>query len=121
MASDVQMLKEQALDANLDGNPDGGTYSVADITSGALPGRAIRYRITVRNNGSSAVSNVTVYDSTPAFTTYTSTNPGSRRWRFRAERCHCPGDGSDRILPVQRRDAESRRAGHRNLWRQIDQ
>jgi trimeric autotransporter adhesin len=76
VASDLQILKEQALDANLDGTPD-TSYSVADITTGALPGKAILYRVTVRNNGSAAVDNVKVYDSTPAFTTYTATNPAA--------------------------------------------
>ena len=76
VASDLQMLKEQALDANLDGNPD-TAYSVSDLTTGALPGRCIRYRITVRNNGSLAVDNVKVFDSTPAFTTYFATNPAA--------------------------------------------
>jgi len=76
VASDVQMLKEHALDANLDGNPD-TSYSINDITTGALPGKAIRYRITVTNSGSTPVDNVNVYDSTPAFTTYTATNPAA--------------------------------------------
>jgi uncharacterized repeat protein (TIGR01451 family) len=76
VASDLQILKEQALDANLDGNPD-TAYSVADLTTGALPGRCIRYRITVRNNGAAAVDSVKVFDSTPAFTTYFATNPAS--------------------------------------------
>jgi uncharacterized repeat protein (TIGR01451 family) len=76
VASDLQMVKEQALDANLDGDPD-TAYSVADLTTGALPGRCIRYRITVRNNGASAVDNVKVFDSTPAFTTYFATNPAA--------------------------------------------
>ncbi|MFN2476902.1 MAG: beta strand repeat-containing protein [Chthoniobacterales bacterium] len=76
VASDLQITKEQALDANLDGSPD-TSYSVADITTGALPGRAIRYRVTVRNNGAAPVDNVKVFDSTPAFTTYTSVNPAA--------------------------------------------
>jgi uncharacterized repeat protein (TIGR01451 family) len=76
VASDLQMIKEQALDANLDGVPD-SAYSVNDITTGAVPGKALRYRITVTNNGSAAVDNVKVYDSTPAFTSYTATNPAA--------------------------------------------
>ena len=76
VASDLQIIKEQALDANLDGAPD-TAYSVADISTGATPGRAIRYRVTVRNNGSAAVDTVKVFDSTPAFTTYTSVNPAA--------------------------------------------
>src|SRR5262249_42444604 len=47
---DLTLLKEQALDADLNGTPD-TPYSTADITTGALPGRSIRYRITVTNNG----------------------------------------------------------------------
>jgi uncharacterized repeat protein (TIGR01451 family) len=76
VASDLQITKEQALDANLDGNPD-TAYSVADITTGALPGKAIRYRVTVRNDGTTVVDNVKIFDSTPAFTTYTITNPAA--------------------------------------------
>ncbi len=76
VASDLQILKEQALDANLDGAPD-TSYSVADLSTGALPGKALRYRITVRNNGSAPVDNVKVYDSTPAFTAYTITGPAA--------------------------------------------
>jgi uncharacterized repeat protein (TIGR01451 family) len=76
---DLTLLKEQALDANLDGQPDGGpsVYSTADITTGALPGRAIRYRITVTNTGTAPATQVKVFDTTPAFTTYTTVNPAS--------------------------------------------
>ena len=76
VASDLQIIKEQALDANNDGNPD-TPYGTGDITSGALPGKSIRYRITVKNNGTSAVTTAQVSDTTPAFTTYTSTNPAA--------------------------------------------
>ncbi|HEX8311247.1 MAG TPA: hypothetical protein VF614_08025, partial [Chthoniobacteraceae bacterium] len=73
---DVALNKEQALDANLDGNPD-TAYSPAQITTGALPGRGIRYRITVTNKGTAPATTVRVYDSTPAFTTYTTTGPAT--------------------------------------------
>ena len=76
ISGDLQLTKEQALDANLDGSPD-TAYSIADITSGALPGKAIRYRITVKNNGSTPATSVKVYDTTPAYTVYTSTNPAA--------------------------------------------
>ena len=72
IAGYLTMLKEQALDANLDGNPDAG-YSTANLTTGALPGKGIRYRITVTNTGTAAATNVVVYDATPAFTHYTTT------------------------------------------------
>jgi uncharacterized repeat protein (TIGR01451 family) len=76
IAGDVTLVKEQALDANLDGVAD-GPYSTAQITTGALPGTAIRYRITVQNVGSAQAVGVRVFDTTPAFTTYTSTGPAA--------------------------------------------
>ena len=76
ISGDVTMVKEQALDANLDGVPD-GAYSIAQITAGALPGRSIRYRITVTNVGTAPATSLRVYDTTPAYTTYTSTGPAS--------------------------------------------
>ena len=93
VASDLQITKEQALDANLDGVPD-TAYSVADITTGALPGRAIRYRITVRNNGSSAVDNVKVFDSTPAYTKYLSVGPAAISGGSAPSVVTVPADGS---------------------------
>jgi trimeric autotransporter adhesin len=74
ISGDVTMVKEQALDANLDGTPD-GAYSTAQITTGALPGRSIRYRITVTNVGTAPATSVRVFDTTPAYTTYTTTGP----------------------------------------------
>ena len=76
VASDLVIIKEQALDANNDGTPD-AAYGIADIISGALPGKCIRYRITVRNSGSAPATSVRVSDTTPAFTTYFATNPAA--------------------------------------------
>ena len=76
ISGDVRLVKEQALDANLDGLPD-SAYGTTDITTGALPGRSIRYRITVTNIGSVAATVVKVFDTTPAYTTYTSTGPAA--------------------------------------------
>lgn len=75
VSSQLTMLKEQALDANLDSAPDGGTYKTDDITTGALPGTGIRYRITVTNNSALPITNVVVKDSTPPFTTYFEATP----------------------------------------------
>ena len=74
ISGDVVLLKEQAIDANLDGAAD-TSYSTADITTGATPGKSIRYRITVTNNGSAPATSVKVYDATPAYTVYTTTGP----------------------------------------------
>jgi uncharacterized repeat protein (TIGR01451 family) len=72
ISGDLQLLKEQALDADLDGTPD-TAYGSGDITTGAVPGKGIRYRITVTNNGSAPATQVKVYDHTPAYTVYTTT------------------------------------------------
>ncbi len=76
ISGDLTMLKEQALDANLDGVAD-TPYSTAQITTGALPGRAIRYRITVTNVGTAPASSVRIFDSTPAYTLYTTIGPAA--------------------------------------------
>ena len=76
ISGDVTMIKEQALDANLDGTPE-TSYSAAQITTGALPGRSIRYRITVTNVGTAPATSLHVFDTTPAYTTYTSTGPAA--------------------------------------------
>ncbi len=76
ISGDLQLTKEQALDANLDGTPD-TAYTTADLSTGALPGKAIRYRITVKNNGSTPATSVKIYDTTPAYTLYTSTSPAA--------------------------------------------
>jgi uncharacterized repeat protein (TIGR01451 family) len=69
VSGNLVLLKEQALDANLDGAPD-GAYSNAVISAGALPGKGILYRITVTNQGTAPATLVKVFDSTPAYTTY---------------------------------------------------
>ena len=76
ISGDIVLLKEQALDANCDGTAD-TAYSTANLTIGAAPGACLRYRITVRNNGSTPATAVVVSDSTPAFTTYSATVPAA--------------------------------------------
>ena len=71
--SQVQLLKEQAIDATCDGTPD-TAYSSASIAS-ALPGVCIRYRITGTNVGTTDVTTVNVNDATPPNTVY---DDGSR-------------------------------------------
>jgi uncharacterized repeat protein (TIGR01451 family) len=74
IAGDLTLVKEQALDANNDGSPD-GAYATADITTGALPGKSIRYRIIVTNTGTAPAVSVKVFDTTPAFTVYSTNGP----------------------------------------------
>lgn len=72
----LQMVKTQALDAACDGIAD-GAYDVVNITTGAIPGACLRYRITVTNIGTADVTNVVVNDATPANTTYSAAVPAS--------------------------------------------
>ncbi len=65
----LQLTKQQALDANCDGVEDTG-FGVLNITAGAIPGACVRYQLVVTNVGTSPVSNVVVSDATPANTTY---------------------------------------------------
>jgi uncharacterized repeat protein (TIGR01451 family) len=65
----LQLVKDQAIDAACDGTPD-GAYSQSNITTGAVPGACIRYRITATNVGAAASSCVVISDATPANTTY---------------------------------------------------
>ena len=74
ISGNIVLLKEQALDANCDGVAD-TAYGVATITTGAIPGACIRYRVTATNNGSANVISLVLSDATPVDTTYISTNP----------------------------------------------
>jgi len=69
ISGDLSVAKAQALDAAGDGTPD-AAYSTDLITAGAVPGACIRYRITVTNTGTAPALNVTISDTTPAFTVY---------------------------------------------------
>ena len=69
IAGQVRLVKEQALDANCDGVPD-TAYGIANISTGAVPGACIRYRITATNDGTANATSVVISDATPALTTY---------------------------------------------------
>ncbi len=69
IAGDVRIIKEQALDADGNGTPE-GAYQQTNITTGAVPGSCVRYRITATNTGTTTNSNIVITDSTPAYTTY---------------------------------------------------
>lgn len=74
--SDLKIVKEQALDANGDGVAD-TAFGTGSITSGAVPGACVRYRITVTNTGSVDALSVVVNDITPTFTTYHAVVPAA--------------------------------------------
>jgi len=63
----LSLVKYQALDAACSGS--GLIFTTTPITTGAVPGACIRYRIVARNNGLTAINNVHIYDSTPPYTT----------------------------------------------------
>lgn len=65
----IQIVKRQALDADCDGTPE-TAYTLADITTGAIPGACLRYQIVVTNVGTASVTNLVVSDATPANTVY---------------------------------------------------
>ena len=71
-AGNMVLQKEHALDAACDGNAD-TAFTTAAISSGAVPGACIRYRLTATNNGSANVTNLVVSDATPSHTTYSAT------------------------------------------------
>lgn len=54
-----------------------GAFSASPITTGALPGKMIRYQIVVSNNGTAPATNIVINDSTPAYTTYTTSGPAA--------------------------------------------
>lgn len=68
VSGDLEILKEQALDADCNGTPDGGVYQLNQLQ--ATPTQCVIYRITVTNSGTANADNVRIVDETPAFTTY---------------------------------------------------
>lgn len=62
----VRLLKEQAVADCTTGVE--GTYT--QNTIGAKPGECVRYRITAKNEGLNAVTNVVISDKTPNYTTF---------------------------------------------------
>lgn len=65
----LELVKEQALDANCDGAIE-GSWTTAPITTGAVPGACLRYRITGTNKGATQITSVVMTDTIPANTTY---------------------------------------------------
>lgn len=69
-ATQIRLLKLQALDANCDGTAD-SSYTAATLTIGRNAngtGQCVLYRVTVQNQGASAIGAFTFYDNTPAST-----------------------------------------------------
>ncbi|KOR31131.1 hypothetical protein TI05_13030, partial [Achromatium sp. WMS3] len=71
------LQKFQALDTNCDGTIE-GSYTQSQLTAGAEPGVCIRYKIVASNNTGNPVTNVMVYDQTPAYTVFDDGSRGSK-------------------------------------------
>ncbi len=76
IAGQVALTKEQALDAACDGTLD-GSYSNGNITTGAIPGACVRYRITAQNLGAADVTTLVISDATPSNTRYNCQGSGA--------------------------------------------
>ncbi|MEM1086537.1 MAG: hypothetical protein AAGH90_02320 [Pseudomonadota bacterium] len=71
-AGELAAGKFMAIDRDCDGSlaDESAADAVFEVTKGAAPGECVVYRITFRNEGTGAVTNVDVRDMTPAFTVY---------------------------------------------------
>ncbi|MCX6358783.1 MAG: hypothetical protein NT029_03170 [Armatimonadetes bacterium] len=69
ISGQLQIIKEQALDANGDGTAE-TAFGTTNLTTGAVPGACIRYRIRLTNNGTTPATTVVLSDATPRWTTY---------------------------------------------------
>lgn len=65
----LELVKEQALDADCNGVIE-GSFTKDPITTGAVPGACLRYRITATNKGATQITSVVMTDNIPANTTY---------------------------------------------------
>ena len=72
----LELVKEQALDADCNGAIE-GSWTKDPITSGAVPGACLRYRITATNKGATQITAVVMTDNIPANTTYIDTAAAS--------------------------------------------
>lgn len=72
IASQVTLVKQQALDADCNGVAD-GSFTAGTITTGAIPGACVRYEITATNAGGTDIADLVVSDATPVSTTYHAT------------------------------------------------
>ncbi|MCR5867815.1 hypothetical protein [Aquincola sp. J276] len=95
ISSHVTLLKQQALDANCDGTPE-GPYAVAPITAGAQPGMCLRYEVTATNAGPVAVTDLVLSDAVPAYTVYSATLAASGS----SGTITAPADGSAGLVQV---------------------
>ena len=70
ITGDVELIKEQALDADCNGTED-APFTTFQISEGSVPAACILYRITASNTGPDTITNLVINDVTPTFTTLT--------------------------------------------------
>lgn len=68
ITTEINLDKQQALDSDCNGVADSG-FGYGEISTGAVPGACLIYRISANNTGGDAVSLLVIHDTTPAFTT----------------------------------------------------
>ena len=71
----IRLVKTQALDSNCDGT-ETPTSSAATT---AKPGECLVYRVVATNEGTSPVTNITINDVVPAYTSLTGATPPAER------------------------------------------
>ena len=81
ISGDMVITKEQAVDADCDGTPE-GSYSLNALS--ADPGNCIAYRLIADNTGTSNANDVVINDTVPGFTTLE----------------HCPADACAPALTI---------------------
>ncbi|NBC34888.1 MAG: DUF11 domain-containing protein [Alphaproteobacteria bacterium] len=81
ISGDMVITKEQAVDADCDGTPE-GSYSLNALS--ADPGNCIAYRLIADNTGTSDANDVVINDTVPGFTTLE----------------HCPADACAPALTI---------------------
>ena len=73
----IRVVKTQALDANCDGIADvAGSFAATLIT--AKPGQCIIYKVVATNEGTAPITNLSINDAVPPFTTLVVTQPAAK-------------------------------------------
>ena len=69
---EVEATKQMAIDKNCNGdlNDEDITDSLFEVKKNILPGQCVVFKILFTNQGTGPVTEVNIYDDTPAFTTY---------------------------------------------------
>ena len=100
----VSVVKKQVVDQACSGGDENTLALLASVPLQALPGQCVLYEVLLRNDGTAAISNVSLSSSVPPFTRY-----AQEPARQPASQCvatllsgtavaYSPPDGSDRVV-----------------------